>query len=399
MEEKDLIILPFHDYKKWLSEGFRTRDAHLFEGFKKHKDVNKILVINRPVSLAEMLIKRQGWKTKYQGKVICSRRNWQIVQVDENSFYLDMFFMDTVKLAVERKKWWYTVFNYKRTIEIINEACNVLNMNNRCVLLQNPMAVGVIGKLNENSIAFDAIDNWLHHPQNLKYKDLLTKNYKLIEEKSDYIFTVSKDLKNLFAGNKNVSWIANGVDKEFFAKSISNKKKNEKLTIGYVGKIQDRIDFQLVEECLETYKNYNFVFCGPILSCHSEVKRLNDNYNNISFLGDIHYNDLPEKMRDIDIAIIPHLINEFTNSMNPLKLYEYLAAGKQVVTTPVAGSESLSKYIYSCNNSKEFIDNIKKAIDIYLDDNQLANKVTDTIVEEYTWKSKCNQMLKVLNNN
>ena len=33
----DIIVFPFHDYKKWLNEGFRTRDAHLFEHFKKRR--------------------------------------------------------------------------------------------------------------------------------------------------------------------------------------------------------------------------------------------------------------------------------------------------------------------------------------------------------------------------
>ena len=394
--KKDLIILPFHDYKKWLSEGFRTRDAHLFQGFKNHNDVNKILVVNRPVSLTEVIGKRKSWKTDQYGKVIYSKKNWQLVQVDEKSFYLDMFFKDTIKVAIQRKKWWYTVFNYQNTIDIINEACKIIQMQNRVILLQNPMAVGVIGKLNERIVAFDAIDNWLHHPQNIKYKDLLVDNYKLIEQKADCIFTVSKDLKNLFKDNKNVNWVPNGVDKEYFSRSIVNGEKKEKITIGYVGKIQDRIDFKLVEQCLQKYRKCNFVFLGPVLSCHCNVKYLSEKYNNISFVGDVHYNDLPKKMKEIDIAIIPHLINEFTNSMNPLKLYEYLAAGKQVVTTPVAGTENLSDYVYISNNSNEFIDNIKKAIDIYLSDYNISKKVSETIIDEYTWQNKCDEIIQSL---
>lgn len=393
MKKVDLIILPFHDYKKWLNEGFRTRDAHLFEHFRKNKNVNKILVINRPVSLGEELIKQKNWKTETKYKEIYAEKNWRIVQTGINSYYLDIFINDVFKVILQRKKWWNTVFNYKKTIEIINKACDILELENKCVFLQNPMAIGVIGKVNENLVAFDAIDNWLYHPQNRRYKSLIKENYNYIDLNSDIIFTVSDNLKSLFKNNKNINWVANGVDIEFFSKSISPRESREKITIGYVGKIQDRIDFKLVEECLIKYKKIKFLFFGPILSCKEKVKYLSDKYSNIKFLGDIHYNDLPEEMKKIDIAIIPHLINEFTNSMNPLKLYEYLAAGKQVVTTTIAGSENLSEYVYISDNYDEFFDNIDRAVEKYLNTYDLANNVIKTIDKECFWKAKSEKII------
>lgn len=51
----NVVIVPFHDYKKWNEEGFRTRDAHVCEHFSENSEIEKILVINRPTSLAEVL--------------------------------------------------------------------------------------------------------------------------------------------------------------------------------------------------------------------------------------------------------------------------------------------------------------------------------------------------------
>lgn len=395
MKKIDFIILPFHDYKKWLNEGFRTRDAHLFQHFKSNSQINKLLVVNRPVSLAEVLIKRKSWKTA-KGEVIHEEKNWQLVKVDDDTYYLDIFIKDILNVLIERKKWWYSSFNNNVTINIINKASEILDLNNKCIFLQNPMAIGVVGKLNEKVFAFDAIDNWIHHPQNKRYYKLLEKNYRFITNRADIIFTVSENLKNMFENRNDVYWISNGVDKDYFAKSINNIKKTNTPLIGYVGKIQDRIDFKLIEECLIRYSNHKFLFLGPVLSCKKQVKYLERKYKNIIFLGDIHYEKLPEKMKMFDIAIIPHLVNDFTNSMNPLKLYEYLSAGKQVVSTPVAGSEKLSEYVYISHNNKEFLDNIQKAIDKYNTDDQLINKVTETINYEYTWENKVNIIVEKL---
>ena len=198
MKEKiDLIVVPFHDYKKWIKEGFRTRDAHLFEQFKKNKNVNKILVINRPMSLLEMILKRCSWKTKV-GKKIAGNKIWQLNKVTGKVFCLDIFSFSIIKVMIQRKKWWNTIFFNKKVIEIINLSLEFLNMNNRVLFLENPMAVGLVNHIGEKIFAFDSIDNWLYHPQMHKIKSIIEKNYKFIGENADIIFTVSKSLHVYF---------------------------------------------------------------------------------------------------------------------------------------------------------------------------------------------------------
>ena len=79
----NVVIVPFHDYKKWNEEGFRTRDAHVCEHFSENSEIEKILVINRPTSLAEVLIKRKNWKTK-GGEIEYCHHNAQLSKMKEN---------------------------------------------------------------------------------------------------------------------------------------------------------------------------------------------------------------------------------------------------------------------------------------------------------------------------
>lgn len=389
--KKNIIMVPFHDYKKWLTEGFRTRDSHLFEHFKQSEQIDKIIVINRPISLAEMILKRKGWKTKI-GKVIWKNRYCNLVEIEPNVYCIDILLMDFFKVVLQGKKWWYTAFNYKKTQEAIRKAIKVLNMDNKILFLENPMAVGVIGKLEEDKFVFDAIDNWLYHPQMKKNYELIKKNYLLIEQKADVIFTVSESLKDLFSKNKNVYWVPNGVDVTRFDKSVTTKKK-EYPTIGYMGKIQDRVNFELIEKILRTYTKNQVLIIGPIYSQQKTAMNIDKKYNNITFLGDVHYDELPQKMQNIDIAIIPHKIDKFTKSMNPLKIYEYIAAGKQTVATNVAGIQEISDYVYIANNDNEFIELIKKAMEEYQKQEGISNKIRKTIKKEYLWENIANTIL------
>lgn len=395
--KKSVIMVPFHDYKKWLKEGFRTRDAHLFEHFKVNSEIEQILVVNRPVSIAEMLLKRMSWKTKV-GKKIAGGKRWILTQIDEKSYCIDFFVPEFWKVAKQRKNWWNTVFEKPEILEAIREAIQFLNMKNTVLLLQNPMAVGVVHNLKEDAFIFDAIDNWLYHPQMQQNKETVERNYNFIMKEADAIFTVSESLKDFFQkGNERVYWIANGVDKEYFQESwITDIEKRKNATIGYMGKIQDRVDFDLIESCLKQYPDHTFLMMGPVYSQKDRVKQIKSRYANIHFLGDIHYKELPKKMKEMDIAIIPHKVDAFTNSMNPLKIYEYLAAGKQIITTPVAGIENFQDYVYEANSKEEFIAAIKRAIEIYEKTENIAEKVVATLEDKHLWKAKVDEMIKIM---
>jgi teichuronic acid biosynthesis glycosyltransferase TuaH len=62
----------------------------------------------------------------------------------------------------------------------------------------------------------------------------------------------------------------------------------------------------------------------------------------VHLTGAVPYAEVPEYMRAFDVCITPHRMTLFTESLNPIKLWEYLAAGKPIVSTDVAGFRGLS---------------------------------------------------------
>jgi glycosyltransferase involved in cell wall biosynthesis len=86
-------------------------------------------------------------------------------------------------------------------------------------------------------------------------------------------------------------------------------------------------------------------------SAHARLKAL----ENIYIPGQAPYAHLPKLMRGFDVCITPHLVTPFTESLNPLKLWEYLAAGKPIVSTDVAGFRDYPRHVRIAQDAESFL--------------------------------------------
>jgi len=100
--------------------------------------------------------------------------------------------------------------------------------------------------------------------------------------------------------------------------------------LGCFGVIDDRIDLELVEGVAKTRPDWQLVLVGPLgkLDLAQLPRR-----PNIHYLGMKTYEELPAYLSGWDVAIMPFAHNDATAGMSPMKTPEYLAAGRQVVST------------------------------------------------------------------
>ncbi|HKQ04908.1 MAG TPA: glycosyltransferase [Blastocatellia bacterium] len=110
----------------------------------------------------------------------------------------------------------------------------------------------------------------------------------------------------------------------------------QKPVAGYVGALAEWFDYELLDEVAARRPDWQFVLIGPALdmSLRERGRRLLARAN-VAYLGPRPYADLPAYLRQFDVAMIPFVINDITQATSPLKLYEYWAAGKPVLTTPL----------------------------------------------------------------
>lgn len=383
----NVIMFNMSEFREWKS-GIVNRNYHILHNLLEKDQINKIFAVDflaytkkRALRIyMQSILKSTGGKRIYMdltsklslhGDKLC-------VFSTIDSIFSEQKVYRKINKIIKKKK----IFNDKYPILIWSYF---------------PMFSGYFNFFKNFSVAktinvFDTVDNWIEHPNFTKYKERLKNNYEIISKKSDYIFTVSKDLLNLFPRAKNKEWIPNGVDLSHF------EKKADKTIIhtghpiiGYVGTIEKRLDFELIKYLSLKNPEKSIVLVGPVWK-NVQVDKLKSQ-NNIHFLGRKSYSELPYYMNEFDVSIIPHKVDKYTKSMNPLKLYEYLACGKPIVTTQVAGIEKFEELLYTAKTKEEFNEKINLALKENSKELELKRKES---VRNENWKNKVNQMLEIV---
>jgi len=184
---------------------------------------------------------------------------------------------------------------------------------------------------------------------------------KKIINNSDYIFYTSKNLKKKFSDLNKAKFLSNGVNTIKFIKNFKKRAYNNKksFNIGYVGAIRDILDEKLILNIAKKFYNDKIFLIGPILF---PFKKLKDQ-KNIILLGEKKHDEILSYLKNFHVGIIPYKVNSFTNSINPLKIYEYVSSGLPVVSTNIKSVNSLSQQqnnlgIFICNSQKNFINRL-----------------------------------------
>ncbi|HEY9232792.1 MAG TPA: glycosyltransferase, partial [Blastocatellia bacterium] len=137
-------------------------------------------------------------------------------------------------------------------------------------------------------------------------------------------------------------YLPNGVEYDRFASDVAIADDPElaallqsgKPLAGYYGALAEWFDYDLLDEVARRRADWNFLLIGQALDESMSRHRLLERAN-IMWVGPRPYESLPGYLRAFDVAMIPFAINPITLATSPLKLYEYMAAGKPIITTPM----------------------------------------------------------------
>jgi glycosyltransferase involved in cell wall biosynthesis len=142
--------------------------------------------------------------------------------------------------------------------------------------------------------------------------------------------------------NPNVHFMAEGADVEAFTvEALSSNPAPDDIArlpgkvVGYAGAINWRIDSDLILYMAERQPDWSFALVGPVRPDLAQEERLRA-MPNVHFLGNKPPSELPAYCKAMDACLLPYVLNEYTHHIFPLKLYEYMAAGKPIVSTDMA---------------------------------------------------------------
>ena len=162
---------------------------------------------------------------------------------------------------------------------------------------------------------------------------------------ADAVITTSRALYDARKGtNPNTYLFTNVADAEHFGKALrtdyplaSAMQAIPRPVAGYVGALDAyKVDFPFLADVAQRLSQWSFVLIGPIGQGQPSTDLGNlKALPNVHLLGWTDYRDVPSYLKGFDVALIPHLLSDYTTSSFPMKLYEYLAAGRPVVSTPL----------------------------------------------------------------
>ncbi|MDP2960069.1 MAG: glycosyltransferase [candidate division Zixibacteria bacterium] len=255
-----------------------------------------------------------------------------------------------------------------------------------------PTAEGLIGRLKEEKSIYYCAD---------EYSEFSGYSKKLVKEleesllkKADLVLVVSDKLyQTKKEYNPNIFLIPHGVEFNHFSKYNltsmelpSDLKKIGKPVIGYYGLIRDWIDFELLQK-ISQRKDWSLVLIGPVSTDISSVQ----GKENIYFLGPKDYKELPFYLKGFDVCIIPYKLTEVTINARPLKLFEYMASGKPIVSTPLPSVLPYQEVVRIGSAHEEFVEQIERSLQ---EKDEFFSKKRMDLAQQNSWENLVEKNLK-----
>jgi len=158
--------------------------------------------------------------------------------------------------------------------------------------------------------------------------------------------------------------------------------------IGYYGALAEWFDYDLVNECAKACTDYSFVFIGP--DYDGSVRRLQKR-RNVFWLGPKKYSALKQYLRYFDVATIPFQVNAITESTSPIKLFEYMAGGKPIVTTALPECTRYRSVLIA-QDRDDYIRKLRIALQKRRDPDYLLSLQQEA--KENTWEARVEAILE-----
>ncbi len=267
----------------------------------------------------------------------------------------------------------------------------------------NDHAAGhLVGRLGERAVVYDVTDDWtsLDQPEAVRRRTVaqdaaLCRVADATIVCSDRLLDLKRPLARL------IRLIPNGVDPAHYrsaddpATAAPATDEWPRPVLGYTGTVHpDRVDVDLVAAVARRWPG-SVVMVGPNHLRPDDRAALA--VPNVRLVGPVAYADVPAYMAGFDACVVPHRVTPFTESLNPIKLWEYLAAGKPVVSTPVAGFRDYPGLVRLATGADAFVAACEAAVaEQTSPDGPRLRDARRAVAADHSWATRVDQIDDVI---
>jgi UDP-galactopyranose mutase len=158
----------------------------------------------------------------------------------------------------------------------------------------------------------------------------------------------------------------------------------------YAGSLDFRLDTALLAAAARLLPDWTFAIAGPTTpEAEAELERV----ANVRLLGARPAAEVPALIGEAAVCLMPYRVSDFGDSLFPVKLVEYLASGRPVVSTPIHAARELAPVVALAGDPESFAEAVRRAA---ADDSPAARAARIAVADEYSWDRRIDQMQRAV---
>ena len=322
-----------------------------------------------------------------------------------------LFSRDASGVTVFHSPWWLPItgrapfknISIRLFLAVLSFVARIGSRHRPIIWLSRPNMVDYIGKLNAKLTIYHVVDEYSGYglPSSVPHSNSKSRENEMLR-RVDTVIVVTPTLYDLKSShNPNTYLVPNAVDYNSYADCDPQKPDDmsdlRSPIIGYSGLIAARLDLDMLHAAANARPDWNFVFVGAVddAHCETELQRLQE-LSNVHFLGQKTVRDVPRYVHQFDVCMIPYAVNLRAEHASPLKLYEYAAASKPIVTTDFAAARDFTGHIEIAQSKDEFLSACERSLEV----NPSAPEILENrrFAAKNTWAHRVQQISDILRN-
>jgi hypothetical protein len=268
-----------------------------------------------------------------------------------------------------------------------------LGLRDPAVITTNPFYAAYAPLKWAGPVTYYAFDDWAAFDEHSKWWPDYDRAYEAIRRRGHRVCAVSRHLLQRLDPRGPGLVVPNGITPSEWQEPWNVPDWLMSLPrprILYSGAIHGRLDVAAVREVATRFSSGSVIVIGPVAD--AEVVRQLKLIPGVHVQPPLEQRDLIAGLtRSVDVCIMPHHRTPLTESMSPLKIYEYVAAGRPVASTDIAPVRGIHKNVVLVADGDSFADGVAKALAV----GPMTESDRQSFLTENSWPSRHEQILEL----
>jgi glycosyltransferase involved in cell wall biosynthesis len=251
----------------------------------------------------------------------------------------------------------------------------------------SPEIVDLLDDMNPRLVVYEEVDR---HPESpglsRRLRTAVERAERRLLERADVVFAWSEPIRSALARVRDDVILAPPAVDLDLLRAVAAREPDERVA-AYAGSLDFRFDAELVAQVAERLPQWRFVLTGAVID--PGIERRLAPVENVELRGRVAPEEVAAALEPAAVCLMPYRRDDFTDTLFPIKLVEYLAAGRPVVSTGIAAASEFGDEVRVADDPARFAEAIERAAAA---DSPGARSARTELAAPYSWDARIDQM-------